>query len=254
MRRQTYLHNFYEEAVFELCSFGKEKGKHPFGIEKPDVEGYLRRSFPGFCAWWMNGREIGRSLSEKHLGGSCPGKALVGPDVREKEEPSFEPSLEVLLKKRPEGAKAQCVFELFPESFNDGNGAGFSDGTEPLSDPEAKEKLSESGVDELASLVGNEMSGDSEANHGLEKKDSDVFGGWLFGENAERERQSRKDIQDDCDFEAKKTKESGNFGEVGHPDVSWVTGLDGACGRSVCFGSFDAYRRLFSTNSTDGFR
>ncbi len=42
LRRQTYLHNFYEEAILEPRSFRKENGKHPFGIEKADVEGYLR--------------------------------------------------------------------------------------------------------------------------------------------------------------------------------------------------------------------
>ena len=58
----------------------------------------------------------------------------MGPKVREIEKPGFEPSLEVVLKKGPEGAKAQYAFELFPKSFDDGNGAGLTDGAESVPD------------------------------------------------------------------------------------------------------------------------
>jgi hypothetical protein len=71
----------------------------------------------------MNGLKPSRSLSKKHFGGSGSGKALMGPIVGEIIEPGFEPSLEVVLKERREGAEAQRVFELSPKSFDDGNGA-----------------------------------------------------------------------------------------------------------------------------------
>ena len=78
----------------------------------------------------------------------------MGPIVSIKKKPGCEPSLEVFLKKWPEGTKAQCVFELFPKSFDDGNGAGLADGAEPVPDTESEEKPLKSGVNELASLVG----------------------------------------------------------------------------------------------------
>lgn len=81
---------------------------------------------------------------------------------------------EVILKKRPERAKAQCVFELFPESFDDGNGAGLADGAESVPDTESEEKPLKSGVDKLAPLVRYKVSGDSETSYGFEKKNSDV--------------------------------------------------------------------------------
>ena len=102
----------------------------------------------------MNGRKTSRFLSKKHFGGSRPGKSLMRPNVRVIEKPGHEPSLEVFLKKGPEVAKAQRVFELFPESFDDGNGAGLTDSAESLPYSEAGEKLPKSGVDVLAALVG----------------------------------------------------------------------------------------------------
>ena len=242
-----------KKQIYGLRSFRNENGKSSFGIDKSDLEWNLGRTFPGFSTGRMDGRKASRFLSEKHFGGSGPGEALMRAECSCKEKPGFEPSFEVFLKKGPEGTKAQCVFELFPKSFDDGNGAGFSDGAEPMPDPESEEKLLKSGVDELFPLVRYKVSGDSETSHGFEEKESDLLCGGLFGENAERERHSRKHIQDDGDLEMKETEKSGHVGQVGHPDVTWVAGLDGARFGSFDHGSFGICRRWFLSKSAYGF-
>ena len=123
-----------------------------------------------------------------------------------------------------------------------------------MPDPESEEKLPKSGVDKLAPLVRYKVSGDSETSHGFEEKNPDFLCGGLFGEDAEREGHSREDVQDDCDLEAKEAEESGNIGQVGHPDVTRVMGLDGTRFESVDRGSFGICRRWFFPNSADGFR
>lgn len=57
-----------------------------------------------------------------------------------------EPSLEVLLEERLEGAKAQGVFEGFPKPLDEGDGAGPVNGAEPMKDMKSAEKPAKVGV------------------------------------------------------------------------------------------------------------
>ena len=175
------------------------------------------------------------------------------PNVRVIEKPGYEPSLEVFLKKWPEVAKAQCVFELFPKSFDDGNGAGLTDSAEPLPYSEAGEKPPKSGVDVLASLVGYKVSWDSETSHGFEKKERIC---WAVGslvktlnESGIREKTSKMTA-----ILKEKGRKVRHIGQVGHPDVTWVTCLDGTRFGSFGCGSFGICRRWFFTYSSNRFR
>jgi hypothetical protein len=178
----------------------------------------------------------------------------MGPNVRKVVEPGFESSLEVLLKKGPERAKAQHAFELFPESFDDGNGAGLADGAESMPDTEAEEELPESRVRKLRPTIGDKMSRNPETPRGFEKNDADLLSGRFFGEDAERERHSRKHIQDDGDLELKESEEAGNIGHVGHPNVAWITSLDGTPSESFQGRSFRFAGRWFLAYPSNRFR
>jgi hypothetical protein len=122
------------------------------------------------------------------------------------EEPDLEPSLKVLSKKGPKKAKAQRVFECFPKTFDDGNGAGLANGTETLLDSKAAKKPPKSGLGKLWALVGYEMLWGSEPSNCLAKKGTDVLGGGLFGKDSESEGHSREDVESEHDPESKKAE------------------------------------------------
>jgi len=101
----------------------------------------------------------------------------------------MEPSREVLLEKGLEEAKAQRVFESFPKTLDEGDGADLADGAETVSHTKAGKKLSEPRVGELGTLVGDKVARRAEPTTRGSKELLDLPGGRLGGKDASGERQ-----------------------------------------------------------------
>lgn len=143
----------------------------------------------------------------------------------------MEPSLEVLLEKGLKEAKAQGVFEGFPKSFDECNGADFSDGAEPVLHTKAGKKLSEPRVGELGTLVGDKVARRAEPTTRGSKKFLDVSGGRLGGKDSSGEGHSREGVENDGDLEMKEPEQTRDVGQVSQPDMVGVASLDGPAGR-----------------------
>ena len=74
------------------------------------------------------------------------------------------------------------------------------------------------------------MSGRAEAACGSAEEACDVLCRRLVGEEAEGERHSREDVEDDAELEVEESKESSDVGEIGHGDVVGIASVDGAEG------------------------
>ena len=165
----------------------------------------------------------------------------------------MEPSLEVLLEKGLKGAKAQVVFECFPKSFDECDGAGFADGAETVLDTKVNEKLSEPRVGELGTLVGDKVPRRAEPTARRSKELLDISGGRLGGKDASREGHSREGVKNNGDLEMKETEQTGDVGQVSQPDVVGVASEYGPpCRWPNGWRQWLLWRRFLS-NSADGF-
>ena len=142
-------------------------------------------------------------------------------DVGVVEESEMEPSLEVLLEKGLKGAKAQVVFECFPKSFDECDGAGFADGAETVLDTKVNEKLSEPRVGELGTLVGDKVPRRAEPTARRSRRASDISEEGSAGKTEPRGH-SREGVKNNGDLEMKETEQTGDVGQVSQPDVVGV--------------------------------
>ena len=90
-------------------------------------------------------------------------ESLVWPEIRVEEKAEAKPLFELPLNERLEGFERQHVFERSPESLDEGDGADFPDGAEAMQDAELFDAVEKLLRDELASLVGDEVTRNSEA-------------------------------------------------------------------------------------------
>ncbi len=111
----------------------------------------------GCCAKWTSGR--GRAA-----------ETLMGPEKSVVMESECESLLELVEHKRLESLERKALFQGSPQSFDECDGAGFPDGAKAVQDAELFDAVAKLLRDELASLVGDEVTRHAEAfDGGLEK-------------------------------------------------------------------------------------
>jgi len=163
----------------------------------------------------------------------------------------MEPSLKGLLEKGLKGAKAQGVFEGFPKSFDEGDGADLTDGAETVWHTKAGKKLAEPGVGELGTLVGDKVARRAEPTTRGSKELLDLPGGRLGGKDASGEGHTRKGVENDGDLEMEETEQTRDVGEISQPDVVGVASPDGPPGRWARGGG--RLRQDFTSYPANGF-
>jgi hypothetical protein len=140
---------------------------------------------------------------------------LVRSDVGVVEESETEPSLKVLLKEGLERAEAQCVFEGFPESLDEGDGADLADGTEAMPHVKSGQEARHAGVGELRTVVGNEMTRRAEPTRGGSKELLDLSGRRFCGKDASGDWHAREGVENDSDLRMKESEQTRDVGQVG---------------------------------------
>jgi hypothetical protein len=70
-----------------------------------------------------------------------------------------QPTLEIGTKKWSSEGQAEKVLQRFPEALDDGDGAGFADGSKSLSDALGTKPTTKNSGGKLRSLVGYEVTG-----------------------------------------------------------------------------------------------
>jgi hypothetical protein len=125
------------------------------GVEVLDLERRFSRPFPWAPAWRVNGGEVGGLAAEEDLGGHGTREPLMGPEAQVVEERQLEPPLQVRGGERKvESVEAGVLLEGSPEAFQPGRGKDVIDGTEAVSDVQARGYLLE-GPLEFSALVGD---------------------------------------------------------------------------------------------------
>ena len=143
----------------------------------------------------------------------------------------MESSRQVLLEKGLKGAKAQGIFEGFPKSFDEGDGAGLADGAETVSHCKAGKKLLEPRVGELGTSVGDKVARRSEPTTRCSKELLDLPGGRLGGKDASGEGHTGEGVENDGDLEMEETEQTGDVGEISQPEMVGVSNPHGPPGR-----------------------
>jgi len=132
-------------------------------------------------------------------GGAAQGlmRAVAGVVIK----PELKPLAQVGQEERLEGSQCEFVFEGSPESFDQGDRAGFADGAEAVRNGELCEQLAEDAGGELRALVGDEVARAAEPRRGLGEEGGDGGGSRLAGEKGGGQGHSGEDIVDDCELE-----------------------------------------------------
>jgi hypothetical protein len=156
---------------------------------------------------------------EVALGGGRATQSLVGSVEGVVAKGELETAFESALDERGKGSDGHEPFECSPEPFDEGDGADFADGTEPVPDSEFLELVSKGLGGELAPLVGDEVAGSAVAANGFAQQSEEVFGGGFLSKDARRDGKPREGIEDECDLESEDPEETGNVGKVDEKHV-----------------------------------
>jgi len=218
----------------ELGGLASEDGQYLIRIEIVDLKGARARSFARSCTRRMDGGQVSWSLAEVNFSRSGTAESLVWSKVRVIIEPLVEAAFEVSFGQRLERTQSQGVFEGSPESLDDGNGTVLADGTEALPGTEPSQRFPKPLGGELPSLIGDEVPGWAEMKRGPFEQPAYLSGGAFFPEDFGDEGHAGEDIEDDHELEGKQSKETGDGGDVSHPDVMGMAGAESP-GRLGCF-------------------
>ena len=191
------------------------------------------------------------SVTEVDFGRGCPSQPLVGSVEGVVVKPELEPLLQIGFEQGFERAKVQDIFECSPESFDDGNGAVATNGTETLPSAELSKGLAKPPRGELLSLIGDEVLGRAESQRGPLKEPAHLSGGGFFPEDFGGERHPREDIEEDHELEGEQSKETGDGSDVGHPDVMGIASAESTGRLGWPFGK-GSLGRFFFEDSADG--
>jgi hypothetical protein len=160
-----------------------------------------------------------RVEAEIELGGGGAVESLVRSVEGVVAKGELETAFESALDERGKGSDGHEPFECSPEPFDEGDGADFADGTEPVPDSEFLELVSKGLGGELAPLVGDEVAGSAVAANGFAQQSEEVFGGGFLSKDARRDGKPREGIEDECDLESEDPEETGNVGKVDEKHV-----------------------------------
>ncbi len=109
-------------------------------------------------------------VPEVDLGGGCTCEPLMGSDEGVVSEAESESLLELVENERFVCLERKALFQRSPQSFDECNGTGFANGAEAVQDAELFDAVAKLLRDELASLVGDEVTRHAESlDGGLEK-------------------------------------------------------------------------------------
>ena len=132
------------------------------------------------------------------------------------------------------------------------DGTDFPYGAETVHDAELFEAVEKLFRDELAPLIGNEVTRSSETLDGGLEKSEDGLCGWFLQEDTRGEWKAGETVQNDGELEAPKSEEAGNLGDVDEGDMVGISRTHGERSFRSLHLSGTSVGRLFPKNAPDG--
>ncbi len=163
-----------------------------------------------------------------------------------------EPALEIGPEQGWSRSEDGDALQGAEETLDEGNGPGLPDGAVAVAYGETAECLLDLLRGELRSSVGDGVSRRAEAADCAEEEAGDVAAAWLGEEHLGREGHPREDVEDEGEFEGEEPQESGDLGEVHHPDVVREAGTHATACRKNPLLNWRRGDRLLLADPLDG--